>query len=281
MKTYVEISISATGEQREMLIPTMVELGCEGFEEREYHLLCYLEKSAWENGRLRVDLLATLRTISSNAEITVREFSDENWNAAWEKSITPIEVSDRLVIRPSWASYEGKKDQIVIQIDPKMSFGTGYHETTRLTLRLLEEHVTPGDVLLDVGTGTGILAIAGVKLGAARAVGIDIDEWSIENAVENVAANGLRDSIPISDAPVSSFQPGEFTLLTANLTLNTNLDLLGEFHRVLAAGGRAVFSGLLKPDEGAMVTGLLLHHFRLIGHIYENEWVAMVAVKDA
>lgn len=281
MKRFVEISIAATGSQRELLIPTMVELGCRGFEEREAHLLCYLEKSDWESQKLKTDLLGILRTISSNAEITVREFDDRNWNADWEASITPIEVGRRLAIRPSWAEYAPKEGRMVIQIDPKMSFGTGYHETTRLTLELLESYVRPGDRMLDVGTGTGILAIAGVLLGASLAAGIDIDEWSMDNAKENVRANGLNAAISISDAPVASFGNGSFTLLAANLTLNTNLELLEEFRRVLVPGGRAIFSGLLKPDEGAMLKGLLASNFKLLGQLYENEWVALVAETSA
>ncbi len=281
MKTYVEISISASESQREMLIPTMVELGCMGFEERESHLLCYLEKGMWERQKLRTDLLALLRTISANAEISTREIEDKNWNAAWEATIQPIEVGSRLVIKPSWASYPVGSGRIVIEIDPKMSFGTGYHETTRLVLRLLEEHVRPGDRMIDVGTGTGILAIAAVKMGATSAAGIDIDEWSIENAKENIASNGLEGAITITDAPVSTFRDGEFSLLTANLTLNTNLELLGEFRRVLSPGGRALFSGLLKHDEQAMVHGLSMNHFSVLGQLYENEWVAIVAEKHA
>jgi ribosomal protein L11 methyltransferase len=279
MKMYVEISISASESQRELLIPTMVELGCQGFEERERHLLCFMEKSAWESQKLRTDLLGLLRTISANAEISVREFQEENWNAAWEASIKPIEVGSRLVIKPSWADYAGAAGRLVLQIDPKMSFGTGYHETTRLTLRLLEEHLRPGDRMIDVGTGTGILAIAGVLLGAADAEAIDIDEWSIDNARENIDANGLTGRVTISDAPVASFSGGRFTLLAANLTLNTNLELLGEFQRILAPGGRALFSGLLKHDEEPMIDGLRSNNFKVLGQLYENEWVAIVAEK--
>ena len=109
------------------------------------------------------------------------------------------------------------------------------------------------------------------------AAGIDIDEWSIDNATENVKANGLESKIAISDAPLSSFATAEFTLLAGNLTLNTNLELLPEFRRVLVPGGRALFSGLLRHDEEAMREGLKNHHFSVTGQLYENEWVAISA----
>jgi ribosomal protein L11 methyltransferase len=262
----------------------MMELGCEGFEETDTHLICYLQKQFWnsdKHARLTADLSKLLRTISVNAEITMREIEDQNWNAEWEKTIQPLEVGDRLVITPSWAEYRGSSNRIIIQIDPKMSFGTGYHETTRLTLQLLEKYVAPDDRILDVGTGTGILAIAGIKLGAERATGIDIDEWSIDNSIENVAANNLTGRIVISDKPTTSFPEQSFTLLTANIILNTNLEMLPEFSRVLSPRGKALFSGLLKQDEPAMVDGLRKNRFNMLDQVYENEWVAIAAEKSA
>ncbi len=280
MKTYIELFVSATPAQQELLIPTMVELGAQGFEERETGLLCYFLKSTWSD-ELQTELIAMLRTISSNAEITVKELEETNWNADWEASIQPIEVGNRFVIRPSWSTYDNKEGRMVIQIDPKMSFGTGYHETTRLTMRLLEEQTKPGDRMIDVGTGTGVLAIAAVLLGAKNAAAIDIDEWSIDNALENVSANGMDGRIAVSDAPVASFATAEFSLLAANLTLNTNLELLPEFRRILQPGGRALFSGLLRHDEEAMREGLSKHNFSVTGQLYENEWVAISATLTA
>ena len=229
MKSYLEISIASNEKQRELLIPTMTELGCEGFQETDTSLLCYLEKSRWNDKKfesLKADLKKILQTISVNAAVQFREFSEENWNERWEQTITPIEIGKRLVIKPSWSEYNNTQNRIVIQIDPKMSFGTGYHETTRLTLQLLEKHLKSDITMLDVGTGTGILAIAAVKLGASSATGVDIDEWSIENAKENVVNNSVQGQVTISNTPLREFQPHSFDLITANLTLNTNISYL-------------------------------------------------------
>src|SRR5262245_49617862 len=132
MKSYLEISISSTEAQRELLIPTMIELGCEGFQETDSALLCYLEQSKWSKTKhdiLKAEITKILQTISVNAAIQFREFSDENWNAQWEQSLQPIEIGKRLVVKPSWCTYESRQPKIIIEIDPKMSFGTGYHET--------------------------------------------------------------------------------------------------------------------------------------------------------
>ena len=280
MKAYLEISISSNEAQRELLIPTMMELGCEGFQETDTALLCYLEQSRWNEAKhemLRAQIKRLLQNISVNAAIQFREFSDENWNAQWEQSLQPIEIGNKLVIKPSWCIYARRENRVIIEIDPKMSFGTGYHETTRLTLCLLEKYARAGINVLDVGTGTGILAIASVKLGASSATGIDMDEWSIENATENVIRNNVENQVTISPMPLIEFSPLSFDLVCANLTLNTNLSFLSEFKRILVPNGVLLLSGLLNQDRDQMIHGLIGSEFTVIEEITENEWVALAA----
>ena len=159
-----------------------------------------------------------------------------------------------------------------------MSFGTGYHETTRLTLRLLEKYIHRINSMLDVGTGTGVLAIAAVKLGAASAWGIDIDEWSIDNAGENIIANDVADKVTISDTPVTSIDRS-FRLITANLTLNTNSELLPTFRKLLRDGGTIILSGLLAADTETMRSRLRAEQFTILEELTENEWIAIAARK--
>ena len=280
MKSYLEISISSNERQREFLIPTMLELGCEGFQDTDGALLCYLETSRWNSEKhdlLLQDLRKILQTISVNAAVSFREIPKENWNAEWERTIQPIEVGTRFVIRPSWADYRGDEGRIVIQIDPKMSFGTGYHETTRLTLRLLEQYLTPRDKVLDVGTGTGILAIAAVKLGALAAEATDIDDWAIENANENILSNGVPSDVHVSKTPIEEFSEGQFHLLTANLTLDTIVEFLPQFSRVLRPKGMLLLSGLLATDRSRITEALHLHMFHVAEELTENEWIALAA----
>lgn len=280
MTSYLEISISSNERQREMLIPTMLELGCIGFQETETALLCYLDKSRWDNSKheaLLRELGNILGNISGNAAITFREFPEENWNAEWERSIQPIEIGDRIIIKPSWHSDRGGDGKLIIQIDPKMSFGTGYHETTRLTLLLLERYVRSGDNILDVGTGTGILAIAAIKLGATAADATDVDDWSIDNATENITANAVPSRICISKRPVELFPERHFDLVAANLTMNTNIELLPQFKRILKRPGTALLSGLLSADRPRMLHALARNQFEVVEERAENEWIALAA----
>jgi len=283
METYLEIAIGAPEHQREILVATMVELGCEGFQETESDLLCYIRRERLQGGafeRFQADVRSLLAATSSNAAVRFREFADENWNEQWERTIQPIEIGERFVVKPSWSTYENVQERLILAIDPKMSFGTGYHETTRLMLQLLERHLKVGSTVLDVGTGTGILAIAAVKLGARSSSGIDNDPWSIENARENVALNGVTANVTITDAPLEQFGASSAGMIVANLTLNTNLSMLGEFHRILTPGGLLLLSGLLLPDEGAMADGLLRHRFVPSDRMVEREWIALVASRS-
>jgi Ribosomal protein L11 methylase len=220
-----------------------------------------------------------IRYISSNAVVTISIIEKINWNEEWEKSVQPIEIGERFVVKPSWAEYKGDKDRIILHIDPKMSFGTGYHETTRLTLRLLEKYMEKDYEVVDVGTGTGILAIAAVKLGCKKATGTDIDEWSIENASENVARNQVESAISIEDKSLNDFAAESIDLITANLTLNTNTEFLKEFHRILKDGGKLLLSGLLHSDKNAMERNLISNSFEVLSALTENEWIAIAAAK--
>lgn len=287
-KTYLEISITANERQRELLIPIMLELGCQGFweptpagQETDAQLLCYIDKSLWNEGksaRLKEELKKILQTVLVDASIRFREIVEKNWNEQWERTIQPIEVGRRLVIKPSWSSYENREGRIVIQIDPKMSFGTGYHETTRLTLQLVEQYLQRNDGVLDVGTGTGILAIAALKLGASFAIAIDNDEWAITNARENVQINGLSDKIEITETPLNEIR-STFDVITANLSFHTIAELMKEFRKKLHGDGLLLLSGLLASDKKEILTCLEDTGFAVIETLAENEWIALAARK--
>ena len=280
MKTYLEISISASKPQQELLIPTMTEIGCHGFIDTDTELLCYIDKSIWSEekySQLQVEMKYILRIISSNADIRIKEIQEENWNKNWESTIQPIEIGSKLTIKPSWAEYQNPNGRIILQIDPKMSFGTGYHETTRLTLVLLEKYIKNDDVVLDVGTGTGILAIAAIKLGARSAICIDNDEWAVSNADENVIANNLGRYIEISDKPIAELSDRKFNLITANIALPTIIELLPEMKKRLKHNGTIIFSGLLAQDENPIRDGISKSRLTVLELISEGEWIAIAA----
>ena len=282
MKIFLEVSISANEAQREILIPSLVELGCQGFEETENSLLCYFDKGRWSleaYSFFRRDLKKILEQFSVNADIRYREIEEKNWNAEWEKSCTPVQVGRRFTIQPTWFHRANDKERIRIFIDPKMSFGTGFHESTRLALTLMESHMDPGVTMLDVGTGTGILAIAGIALGAVLATGTDIDEWALENARENTRLNNVESKVTIADTALPAFQDGSFGMICANIMYTTIVEMLPDFFRILKPGGKLYLSGLLDSQRKDIVEKLNSYSFALLAETHENEWIALAVQK--
>jgi ribosomal protein L11 methyltransferase len=204
-----------------------------------------------------------LRTIKS---LTV---ADQDWLAEWKKGYEPIEIGNRLLIAPSWKA-EGKSDRILVQIDPGMAFGTGTHETTRGCLELLEKYWRGGS-LLDVGTGTGILAIAAIKLApGSRVVGFDIDPEAVAVAQENAEINNAADELELEVNKLSSFHGQEFDLVLANLTADVIVPLAADFRQVIKKG-ILIVSGILR-EQGEEVRAAL-DGFEVIEEKPDGEWI--------
>jgi ribosomal protein L11 methyltransferase len=190
-----------------------------------------------------------------------------------------VEVSEKIIIKPTWREYGNREDKIIIEIDPKMAFGTGYHETTRLVLRALEKYIFPGCKMLDIGTGTGILAIASIKLGASKAIGIDTDEWSYQNAIENAIINNVADKFSAILGTIDNVDEDEFDIIAANINRNTILEILDKISTKLKSRGIFILSGILTSDKRMTEERLKLDGFELLEILSENEWIAMVSRK--
>ena len=278
---YIEVEITADPSLSDSLIGIFSQLGFEGFWEDEGVLRCYISASRWSPRFLEeVHSVAALVARSSSSVlpgIRTSTIERRNWNDEWEKTIQPIRVSDRIIIAPSWHPVSPRGKDIVIIIDPKMSFGTGYHETTRLMLRLMEEFVRPSVRFLDVGTGSGVLAIAAVKLGCREAVGCDTDEWSFDNARENAAQNGVADSVSIIHGDIDSAPDGPFDIVAANIQLTIIVPIISGLRSRLGPKGLLLLSGLLKTDEDAIASALNTSGLSVVSRLAENEWIAVAA----
>jgi ribosomal protein L11 methyltransferase len=252
--------------------------GFEGFWEDGAVLKGYVPASLWNNETRAAVTEALGRCAASRGKtppgVTASAVEEKNWNEAWEATIRPIRVTDRIVIAPTWHPHTPRPGDIVLTIDPKMSFGTGYHETTRLMLRLMEKHLHPHDVVLDVGTGTGVLAIAALKLGAARAVGVDNDEWSFSNAKENGSLNGVDALFTPRLGELEQVPERGFGLVVANIQKNVIEGMLPGLVERTAPGGRLLFSGLLIADRDAMLASFAGAGLTLLEEMTENEWIA-------
>lgn len=202
---------------------------------------------------------------------------EEDWATAWKKYYFPTKIGERLVIRPSWESYDPASGETVLTMDPGMAFGTGTHETTRLCIQLLEEAVTPGADLLDIGTGSGILAIAALLFGARSAVGVDIDEVAVRVARENADANGVGDRARFVAGDLAAKVDGVFPIVTANIVADVIIRLIPDLGRFLARGGAFIASGIIDAREQDVTLALKAAGYRVEKRRESGGWVALLA----
>lgn len=182
----------------------------------------------------------------------LRPVAEADWAEAWKAHFKPLRVGRRLVIVPSWEDYRSRPDDVILRLDPGMAFGTGTHASTALCLESLERLVRPGADVLDVGTGSGILAIASALLGARRVVAVDIDPVAVRVARENVAGNGVSAKVEVRQGEAADEPGGSYDLVVANLTAAIHASVHADLARPLRSGGTLVASGIIAEEAGRM-----------------------------
>lgn len=274
MKEFKNITISIPEEYFEMAIATLMDFSVLGIREDFDSLVITFDNSI-VNDKLLENLLEALRSIYPGTNIVSQELiSTKNWNEEWEKNVPLIKVSDRIEIMPEWKKNESSA-VIPIIINPKMSFGTGQHETTRLIARLLEKYCKPHQKWIDAGTGTGILAILAVKLGAQSVFAFDNNEWAIENARENIILNKVENAIQIIEADIEAIELPFADGIAANLYANLVIYGFEKFQKSLAPNnGTLLISGILRYQEQEIINEAQKKGFEPMEVIYEEEWLA-------
>ncbi len=282
MKTpYIQIEISLPDDLHELFIAELSDYDFDGFEQLKDRLIAWIPENRM-NDVTREEIEQLLMRFGSGAHIIAEKREEpRNWNAEWESTIKSMKVG-RFLVKPTWEKVPEDEDLITLEIDPKMAFGTGYHETTRLMLRIMPDNISKGDFVIDAGTGTGILAIAAIKLGADRAFGFDIDEWSYENAIENIWLNGVQDKIEIKEGGTEQLKEcDQADVIIANINTHILVDIADELLAKLRPRGILLLSGLLTVDEQT----ILSHpEYRKLSHkktITEGDWIAMSFRSDA
>jgi ribosomal protein L11 methyltransferase len=204
---------------------------------------------------------------------------EEDWDRKWREGLKPFHLTSRIVIKPTWETYLAKTDEWVIALDPGQAFGTGLHASTRLVVELLEESLptcpTPPSTVLDVGTGTGILAICSVLLGCERASGIDIDPAAVEAARGNIAVNHLDDRITVTGDDLNELT-GPYDLIMANIIHNTLVEMAPRLSMLLAPGGLLLLAGILRGGQTENIINRYTSHGLTCAIIRESgEWSAL------
>ncbi|MGA7306198.1 MAG: 50S ribosomal protein L11 methyltransferase [Rhodothermales bacterium] len=275
----VELVLTANGSAHERLIAELDLLGFDAFLQDDDELRAYAPFELWspevEEATQRV-----LSSLSLVTETRVRVVAPENWNERWERSVEPVVVGP-FIVTPSWKRNDDReRDLIPLEIDPKMSFGTGYHATTRLMLHMLPSVMSDGARVLDAGTGTGILAIAAARLGAAHVVGIDVDPWSDRNARENCVRNGVTDVVEIQLGDVGDLVASTFDVILANIQLDVIAAFLPSLAAHLERDGDILVSGILVSQKEALAAAASRCGLHVSTTRSEAEWWAAHLRRD-
>lgn len=264
---YFQITIAVTDPvQQDILIALLTELGYEGFEQQDDALLAFLPESGFDD----TVLTATLRPY--DLAFSAALLPERNWNEEWERNFTPVQVDNFCAVRAYFhPPVPGVAHELIIT--PKMSFGTGHHATTYMMLQAMEHLNFTGKVVLDFGTGTGVLAILAEKLGAARIVAIDIDDWSIYNAKENITENHCVKIVPEKSDKIPLGQ--QFDIILANINKHVLLGGIAEMGQQLRIGGVILMSGLLHDDFEEIENQALLTNLSVSERTSKGSWICL------
>ncbi len=277
---YLRLDFSCPSPYQDFAIANLMDFGFEGFDQNDQGFQAYIPERM-----VGLSTRSEMADAVSNSDYACEIIGEErilprNWNEEWEKSIKSQHI-EPFFICPTWVDDPQPEGSIRIVIDPKMAFGTGNHETTRLILRLLPNLVRAGNSVLDVGTGTGILAIAALKLGASKAFGFDIDEWSYNNATENSAQNATLQTFEVAVGSFETVPPGQtYDLVIANVNRGILIDMSESIVNAAAPGGTVILSGLLHQEESHILTDSYFGSLEHVDTVRENDWIAMVFVKQ-
>ncbi len=208
-----------------------------------------------------------------------REVQEEDWASSWKEYFHPVKVGERIVIKPSWEEYIPGDNDLVIELDPGMAFGTGTHHTTAMCCRVLEEVIKPGQMVFDIGTGSGILAVAAAKLGAESIQAVDLDAVAVRVAKENVEINRVEKQVKVSQGDLLTGIIGQADVIIANIIADIVIKLLKDIPGRLKDDGVFIASGIITERLSDVTAALLEHNLLLDRVIEEGGWVAMVIRK--
>lgn len=208
-------------------------------------------------------------------EMDMQNVADEDWSENWKKYYKPFRIGSHLVVKPTWEPYQAQQEDLVIELDPGMAFGTGTHETTNMCMQLLEKHLQDGMRVMDVGTGSGILAIAAARLGAKQVLAIDIDPSAVKVANENVALNDVQDQVRVVVGDLCKSEAMPCDLAVANIVADAICMLAGPLTRHLEKDRLLICSGIIREREQDVMNAALQAGYTLFDRIEKGEWVAL------
>ncbi|MEN8156546.1 MAG: 50S ribosomal protein L11 methyltransferase [Bacteroidota bacterium] len=276
---YLEFEIpirSWSSNEREILLARLSVIGFEGFVENKSLIQAYISKEEYSSESLN-QLVDDLSGEGMQVQYRFHEIADQNWNEAWEKKFDPVIIKEKVLIRAPFHD-SGKDLPCTLIIEPKMSFGTGHHHTTKLMIEAMMEQSLKGKRVLDMGCGTGVLGIYACRLGAERVLGVDNDQWAYENALENVERNGTG-AMEIRLGNAETLGDEMFDMVLANITRNTLVRDIPHYSAHLERGGLLIVSGFLAEDVQFVLNTAYVCELNHQYTVEESNWLSLTFFK--
>ena len=275
MNNYLEFNFKIEPLQpwNEILMAELIEIGFDSFTEEYDGILAYIPKDLFQEKELKE--INLLQNPDIKISYTFEEMPNINWNEEWEKNFSPINVEDQVSIRAEFHEDQNLAHEIIIQ--PKMSFGTGHHATTYLMIQQMLDMDLKNKTVLDMGCGTSVLAIFAKQQGAGKTVAIDIDEWSVENSIENAARNNVE--LEISQGTAENLGAKYFDIILANINRNILISDIPTYVSVLNSGGKLLLSGLCFFDVDDILEVCTAQNLTLTKKLQREEWVSILLEK--
>jgi ribosomal protein L11 methyltransferase len=299
MNNYYELKISINPEMEDIVSDICFSnLACKGvvLAEETYKDLVM---TATTEGTLRVfltdinenpiEILQTERELLKSRgftdedlgswEITIDEKENQDWSKKWKEKWTITHVTDNIAVVPSWLEYKPKDNEITITLDPGCAFGTGTHQTTQLCMKALEKYLKKGDVVADIGTGSGILSILAIKLGASSAYGCDNDETVIDVAMENRNVNGISEESCKFELNTADKLTQKYDFVCANILHNILFEIMGDLKNLMKDDAKLSLSGILNEKKDVVLEAINRENLKIIDTITQDQWISYVVSK--
>ncbi|MFK8267643.1 50S ribosomal protein L11 methyltransferase [Capnocytophaga cynodegmi] len=272
MYNYIEynFTIEPLGVASEILVAELAELGFESFVDSENGILAYIQENLWHKNML--DDVYILQSAEFKISYTFKTIEQINWNEEWERNFSPIVVDDICTIRAPFHEVPNTTYDIIIE--PKMSFGTGHHETTYMMLQFLLNTDLQEKKVLDMGCGTSVLAIMAEKRGAKSVTAIDVDDWCVQNSVENIERNHCK-NISVKLGNASLLDNENFDVVIANINRNILLSDIPQYAKTLPSEGTLLLSGFYESDVPVITNKCNENDLKLVEKLERNQWVAL------
>ncbi|MBE6186859.1 MAG: 50S ribosomal protein L11 methyltransferase [Rikenellaceae bacterium] len=275
---YVELNIAvADSMQAEILTALLSDYPFEAFAEEEGALKAYILDSDYTECSQEVEQLL----LSQDVEFEVIEVVQQNWNAEWESGFEPVEVTGEKPIRIRAPHHSPAEEGVMdVVIAPRMSFGTGHHATTALMSQTIASEGVEGLRGLDMGCGTGVLAIVALKCGAEHMVAVDIDDWACDSCRDSIALSGVAEWVDVRCGSIEQVVAGEqFDFILANINRNILISMMPSFAAALPSGGRLLMSGFLREDVVYIEASAVEQGFEVVNIIEREGWMVVVCKK--